>query len=150
MAPPPLVNLVGKRPPTFVQPPWVYGPSEVNAWINAVYPSKGRPPPRRARRLAPSVRRLRIRLSESSTAKVRDAIVLGLASIGFRGASGSAHRVSARERGRRAVATIHHSFLWPGVVVSIFFDPRIRESASRHLLHLFADRFRVVKVSADE
>ena len=139
-----------RRAPTFVEPPWVWGPSEVNAWIDAVHPSKGRPPGRGARRAAPRVRRLRVRVSESSTAKVREAVVLGLSSIGFPQAFGSAHRVDARRRGRRAAATIHHSILWTGVVVSIYFDPPIQRSSSRHLLHLFADRFRVVNVSADD
>src|SRR3989442_15022531 len=112
-----------RRAQTFVEPPWVWGPSEVNAWIDAVHPSKGGPPGRGARRAAPRVRRLRVRVSESSTANVREAVVLGLSSIGFPQAFGSAHRVDARRRGRRGAAPIHPSLPGEGVVRSIFFDP---------------------------
>lgn len=141
---------MGERPPTFVQPPWVYGPAEVNAWIDAVHPSKGRPPSRRARRPPPTVRRLRVRVLDATPPNVREAVVVGLAAIGLPAKGGSPHRVTAHRPGRRAIASIHHSLLWRGIVVSIFFQPPIRRSASRHLLHLFADRFRVVDISADE
>jgi len=132
------------------QPPWVWGPSEVNAWIRAAYPSAARAPTRRAQREIPNVRRLRIRVVDAEVETVRAGIVEGLAAVGFGTAVGSRHRLTAKARTRRAVASIHHSMLWRGVVASIRFDPPVKRFSSRHLLHLFARRFHVVDVSADE
>ena len=134
-----------KIPP---QPPWVWGPSEVNAWIRDAFPSKAERPRRRASRRAPTVRRVRVRILEAPPERVRAALVDGLAAIGYGAATGSPHRVTAEKRGHRALATIHRSVLWRGVVVSIRFDPPVRRFSSRHLLRLFTERFRVVGVSS--
>jgi hypothetical protein len=96
------------------------------------------------------VRRLRIRVLDASVDRVRAGVVEGLAVIGLPLAAGSSHRIAAKTRGRSAVATIHHSWVWRGVVVSIRFKPPIQRSSSRHLLRLFTKRFRVAHVSADE
>ena len=132
------------------QPPWVWGPSEVNAWIRGAYPSKGRPPKERRRHLAPSVRRLRIRILDASVDRVRAGVAEGLAAVGWHPAAGTSHRIAAKVRGRSVVATIHRSWVWRGVVVSLRFQPPIKRSSSRHLLQHFADRFRVAHVSAGE
>lgn len=96
------------------------------------------------------MRRIRARILETSLDRVREAVVDGLAAIGCASARGSSHRITATGRRRQAVASIHHSLLWRGTVVSIRFEPPISRSSSRHLLHLFAERFRVVDVRADE
>jgi hypothetical protein len=96
------------------------------------------------------VRRLRIRILDAPVDRVREAVEEGLAAIGFPHATGSPHRVAAKARGRSAVATIHHSWAWRGVVVSIRFQPPVKRFTSRHLLRLFARRFRVAHVAADE
>lgn len=131
------------------QPPWVWGPSEVNAWIRDAYPSRAERPRRRSSRRVPSVRRVRVRILEASPAHIRATLIDGLAAIGYGAATGTPHRVAAKKQSHRAVATIHRSVLWRGVVVSIRFDPPVKRFSSRHLLHLFTERFHVVDVSSD-
>jgi len=127
----------------------VWGPSEVNAWINAVHPSR-RAPSRRPRRIRPRIRRLRFRLLDAPVDAVREGIAEGFDAIGFPAATGGGHRVAARAGRRYATASIYHSILWRGIVVSIRFEPPLDRSASRHMLHVFTKRFRVVDVSSED
>jgi hypothetical protein len=91
-----------------------------------------------------------LRLLEAPVDDVRRALLQGFEKIGYSTTRGGGHRVYARGPSRAAVATLHHSVFWRGLVVSIRFDPPLDRSASRHLLHRFAKRFRVVGVSSDD
>lgn len=126
------------------QPPWVWGPTEVNEWIRSAYPSNRR----RARsvRKGPSIiTRLRLTVEGSDTRHVRTATAEALNSIG----SAMAASPTGQAR-RRVVVAFRQSLMDRRIFVSLRFKPPIHASSCRRIVERLGGQVRVLSMSVRE
>lgn len=141
----PVLSCVARRlKPSLPQPPWVWGPAEVNEWIRSAYPSNRR----RARsvRKGPEViSRLKIIVKGSDASYVRTVTAEALKSIGLTMAGSPTSQAR-----RRVVAVFRQSLIGQQVHVSLRFNPPIHNSSCRRIVERLTGRVRILSVSVRE
>jgi len=131
------------------EPPWVWGPSEIDDWIRGTHPSTRRTRGA-SRNFAAKIAHFRVKLGGASVREVRLALVHAFEAIGFPAVDQRGSRITATGSARRAVAHVHGSVIGSRVVVSIRFEPPTFRSKCKHVLHLLSDRFEVLSVHSKE
>ncbi len=120
----------------------MWGPSEVNAWIESAYPSKRRRTGG-VRKGPETITRLRLVVEASGSKNVRTATAEALKLAGLEAAKPRTGPQPPRVVGsfRRLLATAR-------VHVSLRFDPPIHVSSCKRIVEELNHRFHVVAVSA--
>ena len=137
---------VADRVRTLAQPPLVWGPSEINAWIEGSYPSKGKKGGRAASR-APTVASLAVKVWTDSTEAVRGVVVEALEALGYRREATASTRLELRKGNRSVVARFRASLLKDAVSVALRFDPPTTRSVPRRIVRTLEGAFPLEKVS---
>jgi len=131
------------------EPPWVWGPTEVNRWIRDAYPSMRRP--RKSKREGPErIKRLRIHIDDPNTDMITKRLGEALRSIGVAVNPSTLPLASAKVERHTAIARVHQTVTGRRIHVSVRFSPPIHRSSCEQVLSLLSRRFRLVRVSARE
>jgi len=130
--------------PALPQPPWVWGPGEVNEWMRSAYPSNRR----RAhgvRKGPETITRLRMVVDGLDVVRVRTETEGALSSIGL-GIAGT----PAKRTRPRVVAKFRRSWVGEHVQVVLRFTPPIHGSSCKRIVRRLGDHLRVLTVSVSK
>ena len=123
------------------EPPWVWGPAEVNEWIRAAYPSKRRHA-HAARKGAEIVTRLRIVVEGADAQRLRVLMTDAVESIGLTMTGPPGGR-----DGHRVVGVFRRSLGHARVHVSLRFNPPIHVSSVKRIVERVGGQVHIVGVS---
>ena len=130
--------------PALPQPPWVWGPGEVNEWMRSAYPSNRR----RAhgvRKGPETITRLRIVVDGLDVVRVQTETEGALSSIGLEIGGTPAKRTRPR-----VVAKFRRSWVGEHVQVVLRFNPPIHGSSCKRIVRRLSDHLRVLAVSVSK
>lgn len=134
------------RPRTLAQPPLVWGPSEINEWIEGSYPSEARST-RREGKHAVRVSGITAKVWADSMAAVRDRISETVKGLGFAITTEKGSDLAAIKGDRRIRARFRRSIVSDSVTVFLHFEPPVHLSTVKKVVEDLTEAFPVAKVS---